>query len=370
MLLGKRPTGVDRVGLAYIRHYGSRALAVLSCKGFYVTLSKDASEFVFGLLLRGDGPARVPYLRLLAQAIRSASPRIPRPGILFHTAHSGAEFTRYFRSLSKQQVRVVFMVHDLIPLTHAEYCGEGIPQKHERRMRTALALSAGIVANSQATLDRLIEYASSRGLNLPPAVAAKLASGMAAQARMPPPLDTPYFVMVGTIEPRKNHWIILHVWRRLVELRGNAAPKLIVIGRRGWKYENVIDMLERCPGLSDTVIHEPDCPDDMLHAWLQHARALLFPSFAEGYGMPLVEALALGVPVLASDLPVFREFAGDIPEYLDPLDGPAWLSRIQAYAHPSSRARARQLARVQEFREPTWAAHFASVDCLVGKLCG
>ena len=107
--------------------------------------------------------------------------------------------------------------------------------------------------------------------------------------------------MLGTIEPRKNHWFMLHVWRRIVEESGGNAPKLVVIGRRGWECENVVDMLERCESLKDAVVEQSNCSDHDLQVWLQHARALLFPSFVEGYGMPLVEALTMQVPVIASD---------------------------------------------------------------------
>ncbi|EUC14740.1 glycosyl transferase group 1 [Burkholderia sp. BT03] len=281
---------------------------------------------------------------------------------MLHTSHNGMEFPRYYRSMAKRNIRCVFMVHDLIPLTHAEYCRPGVDNTHRKRVHTAFKHADGLIANSQATLDSLTVEAHHAGLPLPPSVVARLASGVSPLPQASRPLDTRYFVMLGTIEPRKNHWFILHVWRRLVEQLGNAAPKLVIIGRRGWECENAIDMLERCASLQGVVIEEADCPDDRLHAYLHHAQALLFPSFVEGYGMPIAEALGMRVPVIASDLSVFREIAGEIPDYLDPLDGPGWLDRIQAFAQPDSTPRADQLVRIERFREPTWAEHFEQVD--------
>jgi glycosyltransferase involved in cell wall biosynthesis len=272
------------------------------------------------------------------------------------------EFARLYRSMKAQRVKSVFMVHDLIPLTHAEYSRPGVDGIHLRRIHTAFKYAEGLIVNSRATLDSLAAEADRANFPLPPAVVAHLAPGITQRPPAPRPLPTPYFVMLGTIEPRKNHWFILHVWRRLVEQLGAAAPKLIVIGRRGWECENVVDMLERCESLKGIVIEEAQCSDEQLHAYLQHAQALLFPSFVEGYGMPLAEALALKVPVLASDLGVFHEIADDIPDYLDPLDGPGWLARIQAYARAKSPERDAQLKRIERFREPTWAEHFEHVD--------
>jgi glycosyltransferase involved in cell wall biosynthesis len=95
---------------------------------------------------------------------------------------------------------------------------------------------------------------------------------------------------------------------------------------------------------------------------------LLFPSFIEGYGMPLVEAFAMKTPVLASNLRVFEEIANDIPDYLDPLDGPGWIERILEFARPDSPARAAQLGRIGRFKEPTWDEHFERVDAFLDSL--
>jgi len=146
-------------------------------------------------------------------------------------------------------------------------------------------------------------------------------------------MTAPYFVVLSTIEPRKNHWFLLQMWRRLVETMGDSAPRLVIIGQRGWECENVAYMLERSEKLKGFVFEYSNCTDEELATYLHHAQALLFPSFAEGYGMPLVEALAFGVPVIASDLPVFREVAGEIPEYVDPLDGKRWAELVKEYTN-------------------------------------
>ena len=101
---------------------------------------------------------------------------------------------------------------------------------------------------------------------------------------------------------------------------------------------------------------------------LAGARALLFPSFAEGYGLPLAEALALGVPALCSDLPALREVGGEVPDYLDPLDGAALAPRRAGLRRSRlSRAAPRSSAASRDWRAPGWDAHFAAVDaCSLG----
>lgn len=355
---GQLPTGVDRVGLAYITNYRQRASAVLSERGFSVKLSARDSQRAFDLLTSESSPR----IALPPVVLRACFNRGKSPGVLLHTSHNGMEFPRYYADMAQRGIRPVFMIHDLIPLTHAEYCRPGVEAVHRTRIHTALRLARGLIANSQATLDSIANEAQIAGLPLPPHTIAELAPGTIPCESAARPVEGNYFVMLGTIEPRKNHWLMLHVWRRLVETLGERAPKLVIIGRRGWECENIVDMLERCGPIQNAVIEESDCSDQRLRAWLLHARALLFPSFVEGYGMPLVEALSHGVPVLASDLNVFREIAGGIPDYLDPLDGPGWLRLIHAYSECDSEARAAQIVRISRFKAPTWQAHFEHVD--------
>jgi glycosyltransferase involved in cell wall biosynthesis len=141
-----------------------------------------------------------------------------------------------------------------------------------------------------------------------------------------------------------------------------------VVGRRGWENENVLDMLERCAAIDGLVRETGALPDREVATLLRGARALLFPSFAEGFGLPLAEALALGVPAIVSDLPALREVGGAVPDYLDPMDGIAWRNAVLDYARPDSPARRAQMSRLASWKPPGWAEHFARVDALLERL--
>ncbi|MGK8205105.1 glycosyltransferase family 4 protein [Burkholderia cenocepacia] len=368
---GILPTGVDRVGLAYIERYGPHARAVVSKFGLLSLLSEHESRRIFDLLLSGKAGRKAvlqAYMRALLPQ-RSERWKPSDRAVLLHTSHTGMEFRRYYAALGARNIRSVFMVHDLIPITHAEYCRPGMDVTHRRRIHAALEYADGLIANSRTTLNALASEAAYLGKPLPPSTVAYLAPAVyGSPSPEPPPLDKPYFVMLGTIEARKNHWLMLHVWRRLTEQFGSAAPLLVIIGRRGWECENTLDMLERCVGIRDSVIEETNCPDERMRKLLSGACALLFPSFVEGYGMPLVEALSMGVPVIASDIDVFREIAPDIPDYIDPLDGPRWLAQIISYSTPNSAEREAQLRRIRGFEKPTWEAHFSQVDAFLASI--
>lgn len=366
LLKGRLPTGVDRVGMAYVAHYGSRARAVVRLGRRLVALTPSPSHAVFEQLL-SPGPKSAQIVGTKIARAGWTWPRRLDHAILLNTGHSGLEIPSYPIGLQRMGVAPVFLVHDLIPVSHPEYCRAGELERHQRRMDTALKISKGLIANSQATLGELQSYADAKGWALPPAIVAHLAPP-ALPAPGPDPVGRPYFLVLGTIEPRKNHWMLLQVWRRLIERQGGAAPQLVIVGQRGWECENVVDLLERGAHVREHVIELPRCSDAQLASYLRHARALLFPSFAEGYGLPLVEALSVGTPVIASKLPVFREIAGDIPEYLDPLDGLGWLAMVEAYAARASAPRDAQLARIRQFAAPSWERHFERVDAFLERL--
>ena len=363
---GTLPTGVDRVGNAYLEHYSDRAGALVRIAGIWTVFGRCDSRRIFETLLE-RGPATVRRLSC-SLACGIAWPSEPsRDRLLINTGHSGLEHSSYSRQVRRRALLPFYFAHDLIPISHPQYSRVGEAHRHARRVKTMFDTGKALIVNSQATRTAFVDYARDRGLRMPDCLVAPLAP-----APMPPPSDQPplvrnYFVVLGTIEPRKNHALLLDVWRQLVEKHGGTAPMLVVIGQRGWECGQVFDLLERCPTLQGNVLHKSRCTDGELATWLRHARALLFPSFTEGFGMPLVEALGQSVPVIASDLPVFREIAGAIPEYLDPRDGAGWQRAIQDYSEPGGARRHLQIERIRKYSAPTWCEHFELVDHLIDR---
>lgn len=357
---GRLPTGIDRVCLAYLRHYRGQSRAVVQRRGFRRILGASASERLFDHLLETGRSFRADLVKTLARGALRSSPAAPG-SLYLNVGHTGLDDPGFRRWVGRQGVRPIYMVHDLIPITHPEYCRAGEAERHRLRIRNMLETAAGIVGNSKATLHALEDFRNAELLQAVPMMPALLGIDVPAAAARTPS-DRPTFVVLGTIEARKNHLLLLQVWMRLVERLGSNAPRLLVIGQRGWECEQVFDLLDHCDTLKSAVVEIGGCSDRELAAHLASARALLFPSLVEGFGLPLAEALSAGTPVIASDLPVFREIGQGIPDFLDPLDGQAWEGAILAYADGIGPARQAQLQRLQGYRPPTWDDHFRKVD--------
>lgn len=371
ILSGVMATGVDRVTLAYVEHYYARSRAVLAEGRFVAVLTKQDSQKAYEALLRPTFRSKSIIKLLIIKARLTAWYGLKiHETVLINTGHTGIDHHAYAIGLRKRAVKLLFMVHDVIPITHPEFCRPKEKAKHHKRVDNMLSYGDGIIANSQFTLNTLEEESKKIGVKMPNSVVAHLAPGFISKSYGERPIEGPYFVVLGTIEPRKNHNLLFRVWRNLVEEMGDSAPKLVIIGRRGWECENAIDVLERSEILRGFLIEKNSCLDDELSSILHHAQALLFPTLVEGYGMPVVESLMINTPVIATNLSVFHEIAGDIPDYLDALDGLGWKSQIKAYMDNNHPLRLAQLSRIQQFVTPTWKEHFEKVDALIDEVVG
>ena len=325
----------------------------------------------------GDWRRRRLQAETTLQAWRAPGPeRLPEGTIYLHTSHLRLDRPGRFDWLyGRRDVRPVFFVHDLIPISHPEYGRPGEAERHADRIQTVAHHAAHVIVNSADVGERLTAYTLARGLGRKPLTVAPLgvepvfAGGAAADGEAADGgARHPAFLVCGTIEPRKNHLLLLNLWRRLAERLGPATPRLVLVGRRGWEIENVADMLDRCPAIRAHVTEVRGLSTHGLARLMRGATALLMPSFIEGYGLPVVEAAASGLPVVASDIPVHREIGGDFAKFLDPLDGPGWERAVLALSEPGSALRADLAGRLAGYAAPNWDMHFERVKAALSAL--
>lgn len=266
-------------------------------------------------------------------------------------------------------LKYIFFVHDLLQIETPEYFSKNSQALFKKFIDTAIDLNTSFIFNSKSTNDSFTKY-----INLSDKQQTIKTNinyiGVEEHFKNISSADIEtdnknYFVIIATIEPRKNHLLLLNIWRKLHDCGIENMPKLFVIGNRGWENENIIDMLERCPGLKGNVFEFNHLNDGILLHILSNARALLLPSHYEGWGMPLVEALTMNVPVICSDIVALREAGQGIPEYLDPLDGVKWTETIIEYSKKPSEMREAQLERMKQFKVPDWEQHYQQLSNVI-----
>ncbi|QJU57630.1 glycosyltransferase family 4 protein [Sphingomonas sp. AP4-R1] len=375
------PTGVDRCEMAYARGLLARvperlSFAAVHPMGFYGRLDRSAVlRFLDVTEQRWSSHGFTSVWdkrRFVASTLAALRPRFSagsledRPRVYLQASPNNLTRPNLVqRILANERARFVCLVHDLIPIEFPEYGRPDGVAKHEARIRTIANLADGILCNSRATLASLHTWLE----RIPRAREIAVAHlGTTKRKLSGNPVAGSQFVCIGTIEPRKNHLLLLNLWRNFAQLAVGDVPRLIIIGRRGWENEQVVDMLERCAVLKPYVVERNDMSDVEVTETLARAKALLLPSFAEGYGMPVTEALSLGVPVVCSDLAALREAGGEVPDYLDPLDGSSWRDIILDYHRSDSPLRAAQLARLKHWCFPEWGSHMDTVIDLVDRV--
>lgn len=253
-----------------------------------------------------------------------------------------ADFEPVFDAIHAAQGTVVTCVYDLIPELHLAASVEPVPAVYAAWLRAALLRSDGIITISQAVMDDLLVFLDTRpphrdGLQVGwfqcgadiSADSRRAEADVRAEVSSAFEGTAPTFLMVGTIEPRKGHWIALDAFDRL-RAKGSDA-RLAIIGSRGWHVDALIERMHRHPAWGRTLFWFEDASDAELAFAYSHCAALLNPSYAEGFGLPLVEAAQAGKPVICSDIPVFREVGRDGALYFRVNDPDALAVTVEAF---------------------------------------
>ena len=403
------PTGIDKVDLAYAHRFGTRGcevavhyglagprfhegslvapLVAVAKSGRWLSQTANTDRALMSIAIRlgvderGELspalslPARrngQGWRRRVEQVRWRLSPGtrgLPEGSIYLNVAQHVFETKRFFSWLNERpDVQSVFLVHDLLPLDFPEYFKSGYKERFRKRTDTIVNHARAIITTTQIVKSRLLQEFESRGVQPVPIHVANLPSplsdyicgdtGGALAGRL---AREPYFVTLGTIEPRKNHLLLLNIWRRLAQ-QLERPPKLVIVGSRGWENEQVLDVLDRSALVRPHVIECSGLSDHGLAVLLQSARGLLMPSFAEGYGLPVVEALSMGTPVVTSDLPVFHETAQGRAIFRHPLDGLGWMETILLLTDRESEVSRRAREDASRFVAPTWESYFDDVE--------
>lgn len=286
-----------------------------------------------------------------------------------NTSHTFVHMNSAFEWSRKQNIKHVFFIHDLIPITHPEYCGAKAKPKHMKRLENVSKIASGIIVNSKMTESAVKVHMDSHSLSLPHTLVAHL--GIEEDKHEAHSIniksDRPFFLFVSTIEARKNHAFILALWRELVEKYGEKTPKLLVIGRRGWESESAIDLLERCEALKGTVFELGVVDEAELDTLKQNATGMIMPSYVEGFSYSVAEAINSNIPAVVSDIPVHRELAEGKNcnvQFCGALDAPAWEQAIMNIANGTPEVKAED-AQKNYF---PWNTHFQLVDSFLKKL--
>ncbi|WP_273725830.1 glycosyltransferase [Brucella gallinifaecis] len=269
--------------------------------------------------------------------------------------------------LQKAGIRTAVMLHDTIPLDYPDLCIDFAIRDIEEAIEYQARYGDLLLCNSNATAADFDRHARRLTGQSPKArpIVAHLGLHEANRTTkdtttLPAEIDAsrPIHVIIGTIEPRKNHIFLIDLWERMARnSEATEMPQLVIIGRWGWKCDEIKTRLEESTEFKKSIFIL-DGPDDATMASLLHAsNSLLMPSVTEGFGLPILEAAREGIPIIANDLAIYAEIAGDYPDLCNVDDLAGWERLIKL--------RSKQRQRFRPPPIPQWDQHFERVmQCL------
>jgi glycosyltransferase involved in cell wall biosynthesis len=252
-------------------------------------------------------------------------------GDIYFTIEWAAEvlprMVSYLKEFKRAGGSVVIGIHDLLPLIIPHRFPSFIPELAQNWFRSALELADRFVCVSQSVAQDVVRFGNALAPKRETPIAVNYFHIGSDIASSIPTKGLPSnssellkqlssrrtFIMVGTLEPRKGHRQVVDAFHLLWSR--NVDVTLVLVGREGWAMDSTVRTIESSRELGDRLHWIRDASDEYLENLYKSSIALIAASEGEGFGLPLIEAAARGIPLLARDLPVFREIAGEHAYY-------------------------------------------------------
>ncbi len=284
--------------------------------------------------------------------------------------------------LKKSGVQIVNYVYDALPITNPQYSHETTILRFVEYLGAVIQYSDHVMFSAVAVQDTVQSLCERMQVACPPSTVIPLGCDFKAPEVIDPetlPRDEDdnilpeyrhlvvsdavneaiaagkYLLMVGTVEPRKNHAIVLDA------LDAGLDLNVVIVGKMGWNVKDLKERIVKHPLYGKRLFLLNGVNDAGINKLYAEAYMLAFPTFNEGFGLPMVEAFQHGTPVIASDIPVLREVGGDYADYFDNTDCHALVNFVKECLRNSQRYQEKK-AKLQKYRPTTWDEFAAAVE--------
>jgi glycosyltransferase involved in cell wall biosynthesis len=219
-------------------------------------------------------------------------------------------------------VKIVTLIHDILPITHPHFFVANQDTIHTLWLQNILAVSDLLITTSEATLEALKAYTPTLPKTAVVPLGVEPSTPTATNIPNPTKLD---FLIVGTLEPRKGHAQLLDAFEHL--WADGFEATLTIVGKKGWHVEELVKRIQNHPQAQKQLLYKEFVNDEELQLLYQSASALLVPSYAEGFGLPIIEAARYNLPLILRDIPVFKEVAKEHAFYFKNTTQPQLLAK-------------------------------------------
>lgn len=276
--------------------------------------------------------------------------------LIFLDLHPGSAISKEstINRLRLIGVKVFFVVYDLLPLEFPDYFVEELSTEFKYWLRV-VALSDGVLCISRNVRDKYLQWTKDNCIQLPKSfglnyfhLGADISNSMPSKG-LPDTAakfleiieNAPTFLMVGTVEPRKGHKFVLDAFEEMWQ--NGSESILVIVGKPGWRNDETIHRLKLHRHNGSKLFWWDNASDELLELIYKNSTCLIAASEGEGFGLPLIEAAQHKIPIIARDIPVFREVAGDNASYFNGMETrnlvnavENWLKQHKESLHPKS----------------------------------
>lgn len=282
-------------------------------------------------------------------------------------------FTDYVVAQEDVGARVVQVIHDIATTTQSQFFEQVAvsPTTYNAAVLPQASLVLAVSANTKRELE---DWLKANKLRVPKIRVIRNGDDIAVPKPGRPTDEVfaaakltgkDYLLTVGTIEAKKNHALLYYVYKLALE-RGIDLPKVVIVGRHGWGTDDIYEIMTHDPAVKDRFVFLHNTSDAEL-AWLyDHCLFTLQPSFHEGWGIPIAESVARGIPCLCSNTSSMVEIAEGIVGHFSPFSTDECLEAIQRWLQPKALATARE--RTKHYQPTTWDDTFKQVQAYIKEL--
>jgi glycosyltransferase involved in cell wall biosynthesis len=391
---GAPPTGVQRISIELfyegLQRFDTRirfcrlsrhtnALAPVDVRYFFGEFF-DCDEVASRSFAQALGKVKRPFT-VLARRLRTvklrdivAAPgdrrafeRLVVPGDAVVCLGAGWDNPRYSEGIARAKrnygLRFAVLIHDLIPISHEHFVSDRDVSKFRRWLESVAAIADQALTPSEHCRRELARCREHLGWRLPSPEIIRFGSGFRASSLpgrgLPPKLSPQPVLFVSRIDLRKNHSLLTRIWQRLLRKYGSRAiPTLLFIGRDGSGTDSVLTELAASRFLDGKIVLVRGLSDEGLRDAYRGCLFTVFPSYCEGWGLPVAESLAHGKFCVVSNRTSLPEVGGDFVDYFDPDDEDDATAKIERVLFEPGYLQAREAMLRTDYRPRSWA------DCL------
>lgn len=316
--------------------------------------------------VHSDNPDAVPIL--LQKKLMSFKPQVTDKFVTVGSDWSFDIPSKVAKLYGQNRV-LIPALYDLIPLIFPEYTpGIEFYEQFQRHYRNIARLAQSVFSISEHSKKDLLNFWRQENLDEPlPRVEVIPLAGLVRKKTLPElsaeestqlaniRKDSEYVIFVSTLEPRKNHQLMLDIWRELHLERGQNCPRLIFVGMRGWGVDNMLHQMDQMNATRDgRILWLQGVKDDFLMHLYAHALFAVMPSYYEGWGLAATEAASFGKICVTANNSAMVEATGGLTPSHHPLDFPAWNLEIRRLIDDSEYRKNLELKITEGFIKRTW----------------